>query len=155
MGRMNSIAGKLLVASPRLLDPNFYRAVVLIFVHDETDGALGLVLNREIDEPAERYLPEWADRISRPGLIHYGGPVEPEVAIGLGRAREGKGIGAAGLEMIDMTEPPNPDSPTVKVYSGYSGWAPGQLEAELEETRLAIALHVSRARLMRSAGVRR
>lgn len=128
---MTSLVGKLLVASPHLLDPNFDRSVVLIFLDDDEDGALGLVLNRETGESADHYLPEWKDRILTPGMVHYGGPVEPEMAIGLGRDDTGTGIGVVGLTMVDLSEPPGEDSPRVKVYSGYSGWSPGQIEEEL------------------------
>ena len=51
-----SLAGQLLVASPALLDPNFYRTVVYIAEHGEA-GALGLVLNRPTDAPVEDLNP--------------------------------------------------------------------------------------------------
>ena len=127
-GVNSSLAGKLLVASPHLIDPNFYRTVVLLLLHDNEDGALGLVINRETSEPAIDYLPEWIDHIVPPGLVHYGGPVEPDVAIGLGH---GQGRGTPGVSMVDLSEPPNPESPKVRVFSGYAGWSPGQLEEEL------------------------
>lgn len=118
------------MATPRLIDPNFHRSVVLIVQHDE-EGTLGLVLNRVTTEEAEDYLPAWADRIIPPGLVHYGGPVEPEVAIGLGLTGDGMYAGVAGLALVDLTGEPEPDAPNIKVYSGYSGWSGGQLEEEL------------------------
>ena len=78
------------------------------------------------------YLPDWEDHIMSPGVVHYGGPVDPEVAIGLGRARGESHAGVAGLTIVDLTVGPSPESPNVKIFSGYSGWSPGQLEAELE-----------------------
>lgn len=125
------LAGKLLVATPRLIDPNFYRAVVLMVQHDE-QGALGLVLNRVTTEAVEDYLPEWSRHLIPPGLVHYGGPVEPEVAIGLGLTNEGMYAGVSGLALVDLTDEPGPDAPMVKVYSGYSGWTEGQLEEEVD-----------------------
>ncbi len=124
------LTGKLLVATPRLIDPNFYRAVVLIVQHDE-EGTLGLVLNRVTTEKAEGYLPAWTDYLTPPGMVHYGGPVEPEVAIGLGLTSSGMYAGVAGLGLVDLSQDPDDDSPRIKVYSGYSGWSAGQLEDEL------------------------
>jgi putative transcriptional regulator len=126
-----SHAGSLLVATPRLADPNFYRAVVLLIQHDE-EGTVGLVLNRVTAEEAEDHLPEWESRIAPPGLVHYGGPVEPEIAIGLGMSETGMSTGVAGLSLVDLSEEPSEDGPLIKVYSGYSGWGAGQLEEELE-----------------------
>lgn len=130
---MASLTGKLLVATPHLLDPNFYRAVVLIFLHDDVDGALGLVLNRVSTEPAADHLPAWSEHIIEPGLVHYGGPVEPEVALGLGWDTDGEGLGVIGLDLVDISQPPGPESPKIQVYSGYSGWEVGQLEGEIGE----------------------
>jgi putative transcriptional regulator len=125
-----SHAGKLLIATPRLVDPNFHRSVVLILQHDD-DGCVGVVLNRETDQSVADHLPEWAATTGG-GVVHFGGPVEPEVAIGLGITAEGLPTGVPGLSMIDFGEPPPTDlSSTVTVYSGYSGWGSRQLESEL------------------------
>lgn len=126
----NSHAGKLLIATPRLVDPSFHRTVVLLLQHDD-DGCVGVVLNRETDQFVDDHLPEWTS-IAGTGVVHFGGPVEPEVAIGLGLTIEGMETGVPGLSMIDFEKPPPPDlSSSVRVYSGYSGWGSGQLEAEL------------------------
>lgn len=121
----------LLVAAPHLADPNFWRSVVLVVEHGD-EGALGLVLNRVTDEEAVQYLPAWEDHLVAPGMVHYGGPVDPEVAVGLGRAGTGAYAGVVGLTLVDLTVDPGADDPKVKVYSGYSGWTSGQLEEELE-----------------------
>ncbi len=122
-----TLSGKLLVAAPILDDPNFARAVVLIVEHNH-DGAVGLVLNRASDEPASRYLPEWESHLVPPGLVHYGGPVQPEVAIGLGRSNDPAEL--AGLTLVDPTDPPDEAAPKIRVFAGYSGWSSGQLEEE-------------------------
>lgn len=127
---MVTLPGKLLVAAPRLADPNFYRTVVLILEHNE-DGAVGLILNRATTEPAAKYLPEWETRLVPPGLVHTGGPVQPEVAVGLGRSNDPTAV--AGLVFIDPSDPPDDSAPKVRIYSGYSGWSSGQLEGELAE----------------------
>lgn len=126
-----SVAGKLLVATPILLDPNFYRTVILM-LQDDGEGTVGVVLNRPTDEPVEGHLPEWAPRTTPPHTIHYGGPVEPEVAIGLSNVSEGMSSGVPGLSLVDLSAAPVTEhGPSVRIYSGYSGWGAGQLETEL------------------------
>jgi putative transcriptional regulator len=127
-----SLAGRLLVATPRLIDPNFYRAVVLLLQHDE-EGTVGIVLNRPTDEEVADHLPGWADRAAAPGLIHFGGPVEPEVAIGISPVAGGEPTGVPGLSVVDLGGEPSEGEGGIRVYSGYSGWGAGQLEAELTE----------------------
>ena len=127
---MDSLAGNLLVATPLLLDPNFTRTLVLLLQHDE-DGCVGVVLNRPSTEPVADHLPEWAARVPGSGHIHYGGPVEPEVAIGLSLSPEGMPTGVPGLSLVDLTQPPGEAVHPVRIYSGYSGWGSDQLEAEI------------------------
>ncbi|HKX75980.1 MAG TPA: YqgE/AlgH family protein [Acidimicrobiia bacterium] len=128
------VAGQLLVASPLLLDPNFFRSVVLILQHDE-DGAVGVVLNRPSTEPVVDHLPEWAPRLEGDGVVFLGGPVEPEVAIGVVRTtRPGQPTPVAEVGMVDLgDDPAAANSGPIRVYSGYAGWGSGQLEAELAE----------------------
>ena len=127
-----SYAGMLLVATPRLYDPNFYRTVVLLIQHDD-DGSVGVVLNRETTHLVSDHLPEWSDRAARPGFVHYGGPVDPEVAIGVMAGAAGEATGVPGLSIVDLGETPDTRTAAVRVYSGYAGWGSGQLEAELAE----------------------
>lgn len=128
----SEIAGSLLVATPRLVDPNFHRTVVLMIQADE-DGIVGLVLNRPTMEPVADHLPDWATRAVPPALIHRGGPVQPEVAICLALTREGMPTGVPGVSLVDVTADPDPEGPPVRIYSGYSGWGSDQLQAELDE----------------------
>jgi putative transcriptional regulator len=126
------LSGHLLVATPLLIDPNFWRSVVLVLQHD-AEGSLGLVLNRPTKELVETHIPGWGDRAAEPGTVHIGGPVDPRVAIGLAPGRSGEPSGVPGLSVVDLEAAPG-DSPTeVRIYSGYSGWGAGQLEAEIEE----------------------
>lgn len=127
---MDSLAGSLLVATPILFDPNFYRTVILLIQHDE-DGCVGVVLNRPTDELVASHIPEWAHLVPEPGTVNYGGPVDPAVAIGLSLTPEGMPTGVAGLSLVDLGNPPAEHSRPLKVFSGYSGWGSGQLEDEL------------------------
>lgn len=127
---MESLAGNLLVATPILLDPHFYRTVVLLIQHDE-DGCVGIVLNRPTDEHVADHIPEWAEHVDDPATINYGGPVDPAVAIGLSLSPGGMPTGVAGLSLIDLGEPPDEHTAPVRIYSGYSGWGADQLESEI------------------------
>jgi putative transcriptional regulator len=133
---VDSLAGKLLVAAPELIDPNFFRTVVLIVEHDDVEGALGLVLNRPSDAEVGDYLPEWAPFTSPP-VVHVGGPVTPDVAIGIVDTPVDPPetwapvIGDIGL--FDLSTLPEGVGGVVRarVFAGYAGWVAGQLEAEL------------------------
>jgi putative transcriptional regulator len=112
--------------------------VVLILDHDE-DGALGVMLNRPGDLPVEDALPSWGSYVSDPGVVFIGGPVTPNAVICLGRARPGaEPEGWAGLmgrlgsvdlsrDVLDLA----PAMDGLRMFAGYAGWSPGQLEGEL------------------------
>lgn len=127
---MDTLAGSLLVATPILLDPHFYRTVVLLIQHDE-DGCVGIILNRPTGEAVADHLPHWAGLVTDPGTVSYGGPVDPSVAIGLALSPHGMATGVPGLTLIDLGDPPNSQSAPVRIYSGYSGWGADQLEGEI------------------------
>lgn len=129
--------GRLLVATPPLVDPNFDRTVVYVIEHTD-EGALGLVLNRPTDEDELPGLHSWLAASSSPAVLFDGGPVEIDALIGLARA-EGESEGFApirdGLGTVDLeAEPEQLDVALreVRVFRGYSGWGPGQLDDELE-----------------------
>lgn len=131
-----SFSGKLLVSNPEMNDPNFYRTVVLLFEHG-ADGAFGTILNRPSRELAAEYLPEWSELLSDPALVYVGGPVNNDIAVGVAEFAEANDeTGSSlfsGVGLIDLTDPPDPESlpEQVRVYAGYSGWEAGQLEVEL------------------------
>ena len=64
---MASTAGRLLVASPLIGDPNFERSVILMLEHDST-SALGLVLNNPTHTDVAEMIPQWAPFTTRPEL---------------------------------------------------------------------------------------
>lgn len=125
-----SHAGKLLVATPQLIDPNFYRSVVLMLQDDE-EGTVGVVLNRPTEELVESHLPDWAEWTPEPGLVHKGGPVDPEVAIGIALTTAGMSTGVPGLSLVNLSEPTTSHEGPVRIYAGYAGWGSEQLTLEL------------------------
>lgn len=137
---MDSLGGKLLVATPSTGGPIFRRSVVLMLQHDD-DGAHGLVLNKPLGSGVERVLPGWQDHLSGPAVLFQGGPVGLDTALGLvclpGEAPESLGIKRifAAVGVVDLDAPPElvvPEIAGLRIYAGYAGWAPGQLEGELE-----------------------
>lgn len=122
------LTGSLLVASPLLADPNFFRTVVFLLQHDD-DGALGLVVNRPSGAPVSDHLPDWGDIVNDPPVVFVGGPVEPAVAVALGD--HGAPTPLSGVHMVDLEG--EPGGAWIRVFSGYAGWGPGQLEEELDE----------------------
>lgn len=133
---VDSLTGRLLVALPLLDDPNFERAVVFVLDHDE-DGALGIVINRASEVSLQEALVEWSALAAQPAVMFGGGPVEPTAVVALGRDAPGA-FGAdddpGGVRLVDVSEgPPAGHLSQVRVFAGYAGWAPGQLEAEIEQ----------------------
>ena len=137
---MASTARRLLVSIPTLDDPNFFRSVVFVIEHND-DGAVGLVLNQPTDAVLTDALPDWADVAAPPAVAFVGGPVQQHDAV-IGLARVGRVedsdawqplIGRVGT--IDLGRTPadvRGDLEAVRVFAGYSGWAPGQLDDELD-----------------------
>ena len=126
------LAGKLLVALPVLVDPNFDRTVVLLLSHGEEAGALGVVLNRPSTTDLVEPLPLWSDVAADPAVVFVGGPVEPQMAIALGR--DDNGVGTIDLD----GDPALLTVRQVRVFAGYAGWSAGQLESELADGAWAV-----------------
>jgi putative transcriptional regulator len=132
--------GKLLIAEPMLGDPNFERSVVLMIEHND-DGALGVVLNKPTHLEVAAVLDEWAGLAADPPVLYVGGPVEQNGVIALGRRAnhsqtEGWGQVIGDLGTVDLHREPDDIAAGldgVRFFAGYSGWGPGQLEAELAE----------------------
>ena len=134
--------GQLLVASPTLSDPNFARAVVLVLDHDD-DGALGVVLDRPSDLAVEEVLPDWATLVEPPPQLFAGGPVSTGSALGVAVLAPGTAAAPLGWRrvfgdtgLLDLDTPMEVLTDAlagVRIFAGYSGWSPGQLEAEVAE----------------------
>jgi putative transcriptional regulator len=141
---METTARRLLVSVPTLHDPNFFRSVVFMIEHTE-EGALGVVLNQpsetRIDAALDSPLDAWAPLAAPPGVAFIGGPVQQHDAL----------IGLARVSSVDISDEWQPllgrigtvdlgrdprdaraDIEAVRIFAGYSGWAPSQLEGELE-----------------------
>jgi putative transcriptional regulator len=134
-----SHTGRLLVAAPELRDPNFDRTVILVLEH-AAEGAVGVVLNRPSTTDLCVALPRWERFAADPSVVFVGGPVSPAAAIGLGRtppAVEPDGWSPlfAGLGTIDLERDPEELAVPlreVRVFAGYAGWGPGQLDGEVD-----------------------
>ncbi len=133
---MQSLQGKLLIASPHLLDPNFIHSVVLLVQHSE-DGALGVVLNRPSDSTIGEVWTEVLEHeCDNRQPIYLGGPCPgPLMALH-------KNARFADFQVSDdifvatqkayLETLVEEEALPLRIFSGYSGWAGGQLESELE-----------------------
>jgi len=134
---VDSLQGQLLISSPLLHDPNFRRTVVLITHHDD-EGAMGLVLSRPSDVLVADAVPELAELPGAGERLYVGGPVQPEAVVVLVE-HEDEPLHAAPIVgnvafMPAESELEELDAVRARVFAGYSGWGPGQLEAELGES---------------------
>lgn len=133
----DTLQGRLLVAHPGLLDPNFRKAVVLIAEHSVEEGAIGVILNRPLDQTLEEVKPEWAGTLLGDVPVYEGGPVRRDdvllVAWRSEAMEEGLRLyfGAPPEHILEMI---HADGLEVRAYIGHSGWGSGQIEGELAET---------------------
>jgi len=146
MEEEESLAGRLLVATPLLGDPNFRRSVVLVVEDEPGEGTLGVVLNRPTETPVRQVLESWTDLVTGPSVVFRGGPVSPNSALGLAivpgedepvgwRALDGIAL-RSRLGLVDLDAPPQlleGGIASLRVFAGYAGWGPGQVQAEIEE----------------------
>jgi putative transcriptional regulator len=136
-----SLKGRLLVATPLLREPTFARTVVALLEHDDSNGAVGVVLNRASSIDVATAVPSVADLVTPPAVLFEGGPVSPATAIALGitlpdAEAEGWVPVVAPLVTVDLDHDPALLAATLRglrVFAGYAGWAVGQLEAEVGE----------------------
>jgi putative transcriptional regulator len=141
---MNSLTGQLLVAMPQMTDPRFARSVVYICAHSEDEGAMGLVVNKllaslTMDELLGHLkLEHSASAGSRP--VHFGGPVEPGRGFVLHttdyREQATLMVGeefavTATLDILRAIGKGGGPRRSLLAL-GYAGWAPGQLDAEMQ-----------------------
>lgn len=135
---MSSLRGRLLVATPALVDPNFRRSVVLLAEHSD-EGAMGIVLSRPSETTVAEALPELEPLVDPADVVHVGGPVEPSALLVLAEFDDPEA--AASVVFEDVGFVPGGTEPVsvagvirrARAFVGYAGWTAGQLEAELEE----------------------
>jgi putative transcriptional regulator len=132
----DSHRGQLLIASRGLRDPNFHQSVVLIVRHDE-EGALGVVINRPLEVTVADACGEMisaASSVDEP--LHLGGPCEGPLVVLHSDAGCGGEEVIAGVHFSSDQEQIESlmwgNKAPVKYIAGYSGWAPKQLETEIE-----------------------
>ncbi|HTQ32939.1 MAG TPA: YqgE/AlgH family protein [Stellaceae bacterium] len=142
---MTSFTGQLLVAMPQMQDPRFARSVVYLCAHSGEAGAMGLVVNKTIDALTINELYAHlniapAQKADQPQPVHYGGPVDPgrgfvlhspdyheEATLGIGE----QFAMTATLDILRaMGKGEGPQRSLLAL--GYAGWAPGQLDAEIQ-----------------------
>ena len=139
----------LLIAMPQVLDPFFFRAVVLLAAHEEggEGGSLGFVVNRpsqlKVNEVLQELDIEWLGGSGATAFV--GGPVQPEVGTVLlsldgsagleadGITRIAPGVGATqnilALRTLARSAPDR-----MRLLLGHAGWAPGQLMQEVSRS---------------------
>lgn len=132
---MDGLKGSLLIAGASLFDPNFRRSVILVGEHNE-EGALGVVLNRPAPLAVSDVIP--ALSAATDGRIYVGGPVQPESAVVLAEVQRPDladilVFGSIGFVTGDVGAEAAAGIVRARVFAGYAGWGPGQLEGELAE----------------------
>lgn len=136
--------GKILIAEPFLADPNFARSVILLCEHGN-EGSVGFILNRATELTLGDLLPD----LYTPLLpIHQGGPVQLDTLHMLHRMPEAFGgnevipgvYWGGSYEALQDVIQNNAYQPIdMRLFVGYAGWSPGQLEAEVKEGSWLVA----------------
>jgi putative transcriptional regulator len=127
-----SFAGSLLLAHPTLRDPNFRRAVVLMSVHN-SDGAMGVVLNRPLGKRLGELNGEFALGALAGVPLFSGGPVQPEQLLLVAWQSQDDGFRLhVGIEPDRAGQLALEEGTQLRAFLGYSGWSGGQLEKELK-----------------------
>lgn len=129
--------GKFLIASPRMMDPRFARTVILLTGYGP-DGAMGIVVNRPTEVSIAHAVPEFSELSRSSERIYYGGPVAPQGLFLLVKMKGKPGEAQQVLDDVYLDRSramlkqliDEPDT-VFRVYTGYAGWASGQLDAEL------------------------
>jgi putative transcriptional regulator len=129
----------LLIAQPELRDPNFGDSVVLVMNHLAT-GPKGIIVNRPTRVTVASVFPHIQQLARLDDKVYFGGPVDIRSVTFLVRAEsapqnavavlDGVYLSADGELLQELLRRERPME-GLRVYIGYSGWAPGQLEAEI------------------------
>lgn len=134
-------AGKFLIASRDLNDPNFAETVILLVSFDEKQGAMGLVVNRRTDVPLSRVFENLKAARGRDDPAYVGGPVELNSVLALVKSSDppdqakrvfGDVYLVATKTQLEKALAAGTGPEAFRVYVGYAGWGPGQLEHEID-----------------------
>lgn len=136
-GEANAI---FLVASPGLHDPNFRETVVLV-THPREGTPWGVIINRPLEQRLSEIFAEFETLKGSKDTLFFGGPVVPDGLVFLVRSPQPPPRAVAVLREVyfvgdvewieGLLRRPEPTQ-GLRVYAGYSGWGPGQLQAEIE-----------------------
>ena len=134
---MHSLQGQVLVATQQLRDPNFAKSVVLLVTHN-SQGALGLVLNRPTNVQLEK---AWTQLSESPCVhashLYLGGPCQGPLMALHTQADLSDSEVLPGLFFTakpeELTTLVGSDDGPIRFFVGYAGWGPGQLENEMQE----------------------
>ena len=132
---MESLRGQLLISSGGLFDLNFRHTVVLVGEHT-ADGALGVVLNRALNVTVQEALPTLSGLVPQGDPLFQGGPVQPTSPVLVAELAHPDMadilvFGSVGFFVGEVSTEAEPGILRARVFAGYSGWGPGQLEAEM------------------------
>jgi len=132
---MESLRGQLLVSSGGLYDPNFRHTVILIGDHG-ADGAVGVILNRALNVTVREAIPSLVGLVDPEEQLFEGGPVQPDSPVLLADFVERDAADLLVFESVGfLVSEVSAGGPSnirrAKAFAGYSGWGPGQLEAEM------------------------
>ena len=135
---VKNLKGQLLLDGGKLTGSFFHRTVVLICEHN-AEGALGLVLNRDNgNKVGEMLVADLPDALKEQSLF-LGGPVQPaalsflhsDTFLPTANVLSNLSVGHSLEALVDIGESFS-STQKVKIFSGYCGWSPGQLEAEMK-----------------------
>ncbi len=131
--------GQLLIADPFLADPNFRRSIVMICQYSAKEGTFGVVLNQPLPVKLKDILDD--PNIPDEYRLYRGGPVEnnrlffihrvPDLIRGGLHIKDKLNLGGRFEDVKLLLTGKILSTKTIKFFVGYSGWAPGQLEAEI------------------------
>ena len=132
---MESLRGCLLISSGGLYDLNFRHTVVLVGEHN-ADGAMGVVLNRALNVTVQEAVPLLSPLVPAGEALYEGGPVQPTTPVLLAELADPEladllVFGSVGFLVGEVSADVGPNILRARVFAGYSGWGPGQLEAEM------------------------
>ncbi len=129
----SSHAGRIVIARPDFADLHFDMTVTMLLEHNE-EGAFGLILNRPSDVTVQETFEQWIEPVGQPDVLFAGGPVSPESIVALGRGPS-QGELVHDMHAVDLDSQPTllaaESIEEVRIFAGYAGWAPGQLEGEI------------------------